>query len=54
MLKEGSVGVPDLYLGAKITKVTLPNGVDAWAWSSSRYIQEAIRSLEVHLSARNW
>ena len=28
-LKEGSVGPPSLYLGAKITKVGLPNGVNA-------------------------
>ena len=28
-LKKGSVGPPTLYLGEKITKVGLPNGIDA-------------------------
>lgn len=51
-LKKGSVGPPDLYLGAKITKVGLPNGVNAWAWSPSKYIQEAISNLEKELNRR--
>ena len=32
--------------------MTLPNGVEAWAWSSSKYIQEAIRNLELQLSVK--
>ena len=51
-LKEGSVGEPSLYLGAKITKVTLPNGVSAWGWSSSKYVQEVIRNLGFELELR--
>ena len=51
-LKEGSVGEPKLYLGARISKVQLPNGVVAWAWSPSKYIQESIRNLEVHLGKK--
>ena len=49
-LKEGSVGEPDLYLGAKIAKVELPNGVVAYSWSASKYVQEAIRNLERELN----
>ena len=30
-LKAGSVGEPKLYLGAKLSRVDLPNGVNAWA-----------------------
>ena len=35
-LKPGSLVTPDLYLGAKVTKVTLPNGVSAWGLSPSQ------------------
>ena len=51
-LKKGSVGPPSLYLGAKISKVDLPNGVSAWAWSASKYVQEAVRNLETILEKR--
>ena len=51
-LKKGLVGPPDLYLGAKLLKVGLPNGVDAWAWSSSKCTQEAISTLESELDHR--
>ncbi len=33
-LKPESVGTPDLYLGAKLSKTKLPNGVTAWCNSS--------------------
>jgi hypothetical protein len=48
-LKPESVGPPDLYLGAKLSKMTLPNGVTAWCNSSHRYVQEAIRSTEKYI-----
>ena len=48
-LKDGSVGEPQLYLGAKISKVMLPNGVEAYAWSPSKYVNEAIKNLEKQL-----
>ena len=34
-LKEESIGPPDHYLGGKVRKVQLENGVYAWAFSSS-------------------
>ena len=37
-MKEASIGDPDLYLGSKLRKVTLPNGVQAWSTSPSKYI----------------
>eukprot|EP00978_Attheya_sp_CCMP212_P047560 scaffold422021_cov106-Attheya_sp.AAC.1 len=32
-MKEGSKGGPDMYLGAKLREVKLPNGVDSWSLS---------------------
>ena len=52
VLEEGSVGPPKLYLVAKISQVLLPYGVRACAWSSSKYIQEAIHNLDMHINKR--
>ena len=49
-MKQGSIGDPDLYLGAKIRKVKLENGVEAWAMSSSKYVQEAVKNVEKHIA----
>ena len=48
-MKENSIGDPDLYLGAKLRRTMLPNGVQAWAASPSKYIQEAVRNVEEYL-----
>ena len=48
-MKKGSIGDPDIYLGAKLRKMTLANGVEAWAMSSSKYVDEAVRNVEVYL-----
>ena len=48
-LKEGSIGEPDLYLGVKLHKVTLPNGVHTWSTSPSKYTQDAVRNVEEYL-----
>jgi len=48
-LKRDSIGPPKIYLGAKLSKVVLPNGVEAWSMSSSQYVQEAVRNVEDHL-----
>ena len=48
-MKEGSVGDPDLYLGAKLRKITPPNGVQAWSTSPRKYIQEIVKNVEEHL-----
>ena len=49
-MKEGSIGDPDIYLGAKLRKNTLPNGVEAWSTSPSKYVQEAVKNVELHLA----
>ena len=51
-LKPGSVGPPKLYLGAKMSKVQLPNGVKSWAISTSQYVQEAVKNVEAHLKRK--
>ena len=51
-LKEESVGHPTLYLGGRVCKVTMENGVEAWAFSASQYIQSAVRNVEEYLKKR--
>jgi hypothetical protein len=43
-MKKGSVGDPDLYLGARIKPMVLDNGVVAWSMSASKYVQEAYKN----------
>ena len=52
-MKDGSIGPPDLYLGGKIKKVQLPNGVAAWSLSMSQYVEAAIANVEKELKKRN-
>ena len=40
-----------MYLGAKLHKTRLNNGVLAWAMSPARYVHEAVRNGAVHLSS---
>ena len=49
-MKEGSIGDPDIYLGDKLRKNTLPNGVEAWSTSPRKYVQEAVKNVELHLA----
>ena len=51
-IKEGSVGPPNLYLGNKMSKVTLANGIEAWSLSSSQYVQAAVENVENYLKTR--
>jgi hypothetical protein len=48
-MKPGSIGDPDIYLGAKLQQVQLDNGVFAWAQSSAKYVQEAVRNAAGYL-----
>jgi hypothetical protein len=46
-MKAGSIGKPDIYLGAKVSKVQLDNTVTAWALlSPSKYVQEAVKNFK--------
>ena len=51
-LKEESIGAPNIYLGGKLRKVECENGVHAWAFGSSQYIQAAVGNVENYLSER--
>jgi hypothetical protein len=49
-LKEESIGPPKLYLGGHLRLVELENGVKAWAYSSSQYVQAAVKNVQDYLS----
>ena len=38
-----------MFLGAKLRKVVLENGVEAWATSVSKYVQEAVSNSQAYL-----
>jgi hypothetical protein len=50
-MKEGSIQFPTLYLGAKLNKTVLTNGVVAWGMSSSKYVQSAVQNVKEYLAA---
>ena len=43
-LKPSSIGDPDIYIGAKVTKMTLKNNTWCWTLSPSKYVQEAVKN----------
>ena len=49
-LKEGSVGDPEVYLGAKLKKMRLENGVWAWANSPAKYVRECCNNTQTYLN----
>jgi len=49
-MKPGSIGDPDIYLGTKLRKVILDNGVYAWGASPSKYVQDAVANVEQYLA----
>jgi hypothetical protein len=48
-MKEGSIQVPIFYLGAKLKKTVLPNGVVDWGMSSIKYVQSAVQNVQYYL-----
>jgi hypothetical protein len=49
-LKPSSVGDPEIYLGAKLRKTWLANGIWAWGPSPSKYIAQAVKNCKKHLT----
>ena len=45
-LKEKSIGPPTQYLKNKVSEVTLENGTKCWSFSSSQYVQSAVKNVE--------
>ena len=52
-LKEESIGPPDIYRGGRLRRVQLDNGVNAWAFGSSQYVQAAVKNVEAELKSRD-
>ena len=54
-LKSGSMGDPDIYLGSKLKRMRLENGVWAWSFSSAKYVLQSIENvtnyLKVHFNS---
>ena len=48
-MKKGSIGDPDIYLGAKLRAVELNNGVKAWSMSPAKYVKEAVENVKEYL-----
>ena len=48
-MKPGSVGPPKIYLGGHMRNITLANGIKAWGFSSSQYVQAAVHNVEEYL-----
>ncbi len=56
-MKLGSIGDPDVYLGATIKQMCLANGVMAWASSPSKYVRasvDAVMKYLTNLGDRRW
>ena len=48
-MKPGSIGHPDIYLGAKLRSIRLSNRVTYWSMSSAKYVQEVVRNIEDYI-----
>jgi hypothetical protein len=51
-LKPTSVGDPDIYLGAKLKETRLPNGIYPWGLSPSKYVNQAVKNCQTHLTEK--
>ena len=51
-MKEKSIGDPGKYLGGKLRKVELNNGIDCWEFSSTQYVQDAVNNVEQYLKVK--
>jgi hypothetical protein len=51
-LKPSSMGDPDIYLGAKLKETRLLNGVMVWGLSPSKYIVQAVKNCQLHLTEK--
>ena len=52
ILKEEYIGRPMQYLEGKLRKVILQNGLTAWSFSSTEYVQAAVKNVEEYLTAK--
>ena len=52
-LKESSIGPTDIYLGGRVRKVDLDNGVKVWALGSSQYVRAAVKNVKSYLEGQD-
>lgn len=52
-MNEGSIGDPDMYLGAKLCRTVLTNGVEEWATNLRKYVQNPMKNVDGHLYKEN-
>ena len=52
-MKPGSLGEPTNYLGGKISKVQISNGVITHALSMSQYVRDAIKNVEQEMKKKS-
>ena len=48
-MQPRSISPPNIYLGCKVKNMCLPNMVEAWTFSSSKYFQEAVSNVDKFL-----
>ena len=46
------MGDPNIYLGYKLKKTRLANGVEAWGMSISKYVNQAVKNCASHLTKK--
>ena len=46
-MQPSSIDTPNIYLGGKVKKIRLPDMVEAWTFSSSQYVQEAVSNVKI-------
>ena len=51
-LKEESIEPPTIYLGIKLIQVTWEKGAYAWLFSSSQYLQNAVKNVKEYLQSK--
>ena len=51
-IKASSIGPSKIYLAAKVGKVQILNGVEAYYISMSRYVQESVKNVDRYLHDR--
>ena len=52
-LKEEAIRPPKIYLGCHVSNVELENGIKCWSFSSSQYVQTAVKNVETHVAKIN-
>ena len=51
-MKPESIGPPEIYLGGKVTKNSMSNGIECYTYSASQYIQNAGENVEEYLHGK--